>query len=939
MQSQSRAQLVVNNNLTPLQLANQIVGVGFDVMNVVLNCPNGAVGYFDATATPMAIPNGILFTTGSTQTAVGPNNSVSAGVNNGTAGDNQLDVLANTPTYDACVLEFDLIPYCDTLRINYAFASEEYPEFVGREFNDVFAFYVSGPGIVGAQNIALVPGTTLPVSINNINQNVNSQFYYNNQGGTAIQYDAFTWPLVGKIAVIPCETYHLKIGIADVEDGIFDSGIFIQSNSVQCVPFVFNEVGANQNGVEGCTPGAFTFCRTGEMNMPLTVHYEIGGTATNGVDYQTIPDSVVIPANQSCVEVQIIPNADNDEELNEFVQIVYQRGSCPVYDTINIEIDDPAVIDAGPDVNVCSGDIVQIGNVLDPSYTYSWSPTTGLTTPNSSTSNLVLAVAGTNPVSFTYILTATSPDGCVLTDSLDVSVNPPPDADFSFQTGCTNLPTTFQDVSTSMGGNISKWLWDFGDNFFDTVPDPEHSYNRAGTYTVTLTVTDEFGCTGSTTQTLQIWSLPVANFTVNEPCEGDTSFFINQTTLADPSDAIGVSDWDFGDASPHGTAQNPNHIYKTSGTYFVTLNISSVNGCPGSITKAVIIQPKPTAQLLVTDICQNETAVMYNRSIGLTGGTWVWDFGDGTTSDTLNPNHQYANDGDYTVKLHVSSFYGCEDSTEAQITVFPMPEPRFFLDSIAGCAPLCIVFNDATDEGQATIDQWGWIFGNHVEAGKDVTYCFDEDGSFSPGLMIVTDDGCSDTVFRQNLITVYPQPDAGISITPPVVDDINPVVYITDESNGGTLWIWDYGDGEVDTTTTNPNPIRTYDEPGTYTITQTVVNDYGCMDTARKYVVVRELSTVYIPNAFTPQGDGINEGFIPKATGIFAEADFKMYILDRWGNTIYESHSLNDPWDGKVYGPGNKIVQNDVYVYICRFFKKDNGELLREMVGSVTVIR
>ncbi|MCB0396012.1 MAG: choice-of-anchor L domain-containing protein [Flavobacteriales bacterium] len=924
-------------------MANQIVGQGFDVKNVVLNCPQGAIGLFDATATTMAIRTGILLTTGSTQTARGPNNNVSAGVNNGTAGDNQLDALAGQTTYDACVLEFDLVPYCDTLRINYAFGSEEYPEFVGREFNDVFAFYVSGPGIVGAQNIAVIPGQGLPININNINQNVNANLYVNNNNGTGIQYDGYTWPLTGKIAVIPCETYHLKIAIADVEDGIFDSGIFIESKSVECTPIVFNEIGANRDGVEGCTPGAFTFCRTGEINLPLTVNYEIRGTATNGVDYQTIPNNVTIPAGQSCAEVIIDPIFDGTLEPGEYVEIVYQRGNCPIFDTIRINISDPASIDAGPDVTICSGGQIQIGNILDPTYTYAWTPTGGITDPTLSNPVISISVASTTPVTYTYVLQATSPDGCVLTDSIRVNVMPPPDVNFNFTPACTNQPTMFTDLSASSGGNITGWLWDFGDNFFDTIANPQHTYNMPGTYTITLTATDENGCTAQTDQTMQIWALPVANFSVNEPCVDDTSFFLNLTTIADPNDNLSQSVWDFGDGTPTLNSPNPSHVYKLAGTYFVTLTVTTANGCSNTVKKAVIIQPKPTAQMYVDDICQNVAAKIFNRSLGITGGNWVWDFGDGSTSDSLNPTHFYDTDGPKTIKLWVTSYYGCTDSVEQTINVYPMPEPKFFLDSIAGCSPLCLDFSDQTDEGQAQIEQWAWLFGNHVEVGKDVRYCFYEDGYFSPGLMIVTSDGCSDTVFRQNLITVYPKPTAGFNMSPRVVDDINPVVQITDESFGGGTWIWNYGGGDIDTTTTNTNPIKTYNEPGTYSVEQIVYNEYGCADTAVEYVVVRELSSVYIPNAFTPGGDGINEGFIPKATGIYLEADFVMYIMDRWGNTIYKSTSLNDPWDGKVYSnagnPGDKAVQNDVYIYIARFTDKNNGSMLKQLLGSVTVIR
>ena len=173
---------------------------------------------------------------------VGPNNNSGATTNwNGVStehGDADLDDLINGSTFDAVVLEFDFIPQGDTVEFQYIFASEEYPEFVF-SFNDVFAFFISGPGISGGvQNLALVPGTSDPVSINTINSSTNSALYTPNGTGSVgesqytnpkvVQFDGFTVPLTAISKVTPCKTYHLKIAIADVADGSYDSGVFLK---------------------------------------------------------------------------------------------------------------------------------------------------------------------------------------------------------------------------------------------------------------------------------------------------------------------------------------------------------------------------------------------------------------------------------------------------------------------------------------------------------------------------------------------------------------------------------------------------------------------------------------------------------------------------------------------------------------------------------------
>src|SRR3954469_14869805 len=161
----------VNTNLTGL--VQNIIGPGYNVSNIKLNCAPGAYATF-TNGGNLGIGNGILLSTGLASTAKPPNNNRRTSFTNGTPGDTQLDVLlGTTETYDGCALEFDLIPSCDTLKIKYVFATEEYPDYVNGKFNDIFCFFVSGFGITGTKNIATVPGTNTPVTINSVNPSSN----------------------------------------------------------------------------------------------------------------------------------------------------------------------------------------------------------------------------------------------------------------------------------------------------------------------------------------------------------------------------------------------------------------------------------------------------------------------------------------------------------------------------------------------------------------------------------------------------------------------------------------------------------------------------------------------------------------------------------------------------------------------------------------------
>ncbi|HIF14345.1 MAG TPA: hypothetical protein EYQ86_03045 [Bacteroidetes bacterium] len=228
------AQLGANSSVSAQQLVNNIIGQNVSVSNITLSCPSLASGTFTANGTNLGLTGGIILATGNITNAVGPNTFGSITTAFNSIGDSDLDqIVSPDNTKDACVLEFDIIPKCDTLAIYFVFGSEEYPEYVG-QMNDVFAFFISGPGMP-QQNIALIPGTATPISINNVNINSNSAYYVDNTMGSTIHYDGFTIPIQAKVLVQPCSTYHMKLAIADVIDDQYDSGVFLSESGLKCI--------------------------------------------------------------------------------------------------------------------------------------------------------------------------------------------------------------------------------------------------------------------------------------------------------------------------------------------------------------------------------------------------------------------------------------------------------------------------------------------------------------------------------------------------------------------------------------------------------------------------------------------------------------------------------------------------------------------------------
>jgi hypothetical protein len=231
-------------------------------------------------------------------------------------GDPDLDLISTFATNDAAVLEFDFVPTGDSLSFNFVFASEEYLEWVGTPYNDVFGFFLSGPGISGpysgnAANIALIPGTSLPVSIANVNNVNNSTYYVDNGDGftppyntdpTYIQFDGFTTVLQAN-AIVQCgQVYHIKLAVGDASDHVLDSGVFLEANSFSSNAIELEVVTASADGsiTEGCTEAIVTISRP-DISDSMDVSVQVSGSATNGVDYAAIPSTIVIPDGQDSV--------------------------------------------------------------------------------------------------------------------------------------------------------------------------------------------------------------------------------------------------------------------------------------------------------------------------------------------------------------------------------------------------------------------------------------------------------------------------------------------------------------------------------------------------------------------------------------------------------------------------------------------------------------
>lgn len=360
---------------TPQSLIqNVFLGEGVEVTNITYSGTNGAVGYFNGGQSAVGIERGIVLTTGNVESnlpnTVGcaENGSFFASTsNNSTATDANLSAIVS-PLYDVAVYTITFIPTSDTLRFRYCFASEEYPEFSCSPYNDVFGFFIQGPNYPSPTNIAIIPNTVLPVTINNLhpfnaaypNCNPTNAQYYNSNLNSQQQptYDGFTDVFTAQAIVIPCQQYTIKLAIADVGDHVYDSGVFLEAKSFGTGSLRTEVATVSLDGqlTEGCAGGTVTFSLPTPATADFPIDYNIWGTATNGVDYAAVSQNLFIPAGQTELVLHIDPIEDGIVEGVETIAIDVQRDPCN-RDTVYLRIRENGLKppQLQPDTVVCSG--------------------------------------------------------------------------------------------------------------------------------------------------------------------------------------------------------------------------------------------------------------------------------------------------------------------------------------------------------------------------------------------------------------------------------------------------------------------------------------------------------------------------------------------------------------------------------------------------------
>lgn len=679
-----QAQLTVTSNMTPLQYVQDVlVGSGVQVSNVTFNdnanYAGNQIGKFDYVGTQIDFPSGIVMGSGGVAGVKGPNNSgghsTIATPGTSVSGDAQLQGLVGSNTlHDIGRLEFDFIPAGNTVSFNFKFASEEYDEYVCSNFHDVFGFFVTaltpGGGTYNNTNLALVPGTNLPITINTVNNGSrgaygsnstcnsangsNAQWqansvYYAGAPGTHFQADAITHSINITFNVVCGEPYHFKFAIADAGDGGYDSWVLFESGSFNsdAVEVSVTTVTGDSSVIEGCTTADFIFTRPiSDTANALTINYDIGGTATEGVDYPALTNPIYFAPGQDSVVITLAPIQDNLTEgpesviitvfiVNECGDTIVSEGTVWILDKPNISID-LTDIDA-----VCSSDSVQMTASASggfPPYTYAWSNgQTGVPAYG--------AVSINGPTE--YYVTATDVCGFTQVDTLTITLNQTLSIDSLFQYPATSCDPTGAVAGFASGfSGVPLYNWSGpGPNSPNSTTASVFQNLSSGWYY--FTITDNV-CSIMDSIFLEQDLAPIANFTASsvDGCSPMTVVFTNT------SENTSSYNWDFGNGQTLATNDKTTHsiIFTESAT--VTL-IAAEGACNDTYQLDIHISICG---------CMDPNAINYDPTAQLDDGSCLYP-----TPEIDAPNVFTPDDGDEVNNLY---FLNKINVLELEMTIF-----------------------------------------------------------------------------------------------------------------------------------------------------------------------------------------------------------------------------------------------------------------------------
>ena len=544
-------------------------------------------------------------------------------------------------------------------------------------------------------------------------------------------------------------------------------------------------------------------------------------------------------------------------------------------------------------------------------YTYSWNPGT-----------LSTLATDVNMAPGIYTATVTDAKGCSIHDTSSINTSSGVTASISASNNviCNNGTTGSATAAGAGGSAPYAYSWSP-----ITCSTPTASNLPAGSYT--CHVTDASGCTG---QTVAVITQP--NPLIVTPVVPPTICITQSSPLtANATGGTGAITYTWAQGA---AVITPPVSPVVTTTY--TVICTDASGCVSAPATVVVTVNPPLVLSPMTNLslCPGVNGNLMASGSGGNGNyNYSWSPAAGLSSTLIsNPVATPAATTTYTVTLGDNCGTPVVTGT-VTVNVYALPMIAFTANDTNGCAPLCVRFT-AVSNPACQSAAWQYGDGSTATGCGSVNHCYSTAGSYGVTLTVTDINTCVSTLTKPNYIVVNPVPHAAFTYSPTVISIVNPVVNFTDASTGAYTWNWNFGD-ITGASSTLPNPVYSYADTGCFNVILLVQNSFGCRDSATNPVCINPDYTFYAPNSFTPNGDGLNDFFVPKGIGVKSEF-YTLDIFDRWGNQLFHSETWDKGWDGKAnFGPN--VAQVDTYVW--RVSLRDFNNIKHIYTGMVNLLK
>ena len=535
---------------------------------------------------------------------------------------------------------------------------------------------------------------------------------------------------------------------------------------------------------------------------------------------------------------------------------------------------------------------------------------------------------GNNSTSFspahTYMLPGIYQVSLIVGDSCSsdtsttvITVHPP--AQLYFSLSSDSICAGESVIITNNSQGISSCSWSFGDGGNSNLTNPTHTYSSPGNYTIMMkSLAQTSGCIDSTSKSIFIKTKPDAQFSLSASngCMPLALAFTNSTANAT------YYQWTYGDGNGSVSA-NPSHTYTFSGTYTAQLVATHIDGCTDTSISTVVVYPKPHSQFSMNtnSVCKYpEGPVLTNQSNG--AHAYLWDFDNGVFSSLTTPTVTYNTPGSYNIQLIATNQYSCSDTSMQIFMINDPPQASFTLSATEGCPTHSVSFNN---NSTGHIINCHWSFGDgSTGSGLSISHNYLSSGLYTVSMIAEGNGGCRDTLVLLDTVFVYPKPIPVFIWENTNIPQANAgSVQFTNSSANADTYFWDFGDG---LNSSIKNPLHQYTYDGSYMVTLTASNSFGCISSIERNIEVDLIKGLFIPNAFSPENPSPDvRVFMPKGKGL---KEFCLSIYDSWGNKIWETRNLDEHgrpgegWDGSHMG---KPMPQDVYVWKATAIFEDNS--------------